>query len=60
MPIYANSRLRTRNARIALKRKINRWFTTRFYFNYIREFFLLTSQHGYKHIAQPEGAAIER
>jgi hypothetical protein len=52
--------LRTRNARIALKRNINRWFTTRFYFNYIREFFLHTSQHGYKHIAKPEGAAIER
>jgi hypothetical protein len=32
----------------------------RFYFNYIREFFLYTSQHGYKHIVKPERAAIER
>jgi hypothetical protein len=60
MPIYASTRLRTRNARIALKRKTNRWFTTRFCFNYIREFFLHTSQHGYKHIAQPKVTAIER
>lgn len=60
MHIDAGSRLRTRNARIALKRKTNRWFTRRFYFNYIREFFLLTSQHGYKHIARPNGTAIER
>ena len=60
MPMDASSRLRTRNARIVLKRKRNRWFTTKFYFNYIREFFLYTSQHGYKYIAQPKGTPIER
>jgi hypothetical protein len=60
MPIYASSSLPTRNDRIALKRKTNRWITTRFYFNYVREFFLHTSQHGYKYIAQPKGTAIER
>jgi hypothetical protein len=61
MPVHASSRLRTRNARIAFKkRRINKWLTTSFYFNYIREFFLHTSQHGYKYIAQPKGTAVER
>jgi hypothetical protein len=56
----ATSRLQTRNARIALKRIRNKTFTSRSYFNYIREFFLFTSQHGYKYIAQPKGTVVER
>ena len=60
MPIHASSRLRIRNARIAFKRNRNKWFPTSLYFNYIREFFLYTSQHGYKYIAQPKVTVIER
>ncbi|XP_069672052.1 sodium channel protein Nach-like [Periplaneta americana] len=32
----------------------------RFYWDYIREFCLYTSQHGYKYIAQPKATIIER
>jgi hypothetical protein len=56
----ATSILQTRNARIALKRMRNKSFVRRSYFNYVREFFLFTSQHGYKYIAQPKGTAVER
>jgi hypothetical protein len=56
----SSSRLQARNARIALKRLRNRSFISRSYFSYVREFFLYTSQHGYKYIAQPKGTAIER
>jgi hypothetical protein len=60
MPVYASSRLRTRNARVALKKVRSKRFIYRFYFDYVREFFLHTSQHGYKYIAQPNGTVIER
>jgi hypothetical protein len=51
----ATSRLQTRNARIVLK-----GMRDKSCLNYVREFFLFTSQHGYKYIAQPKGTAVER
>jgi hypothetical protein len=60
MPVYVSSRLRTRNARIALRKARSKRFIHGFYLDYVREFFLYTSQHGYKYIAQPNRTAIER
>ncbi|XP_021913488.1 pickpocket protein 11-like [Zootermopsis nevadensis] len=60
MPVFVKNRLRTRNARIALKKVRSKWFAHRFYFDYVREFFLYTSQHGYKYIAQPKATPVER
>jgi hypothetical protein len=60
MPEYGVSRLRTRNARIVSERVSYKRFTCRFLFDHLREFFLYTSQHGYKYIAQRNGTAVER